>query len=246
MHVLSRGLSRFTAKVSKAIDTAGTFDEYAAKALEGIMERQNQPPSLPGRVFSAISPFAAWHLLSPTETEERVKEVFITTATRISTKVNVLIGDSFELAHDLDSVEETLDHIKEITTDELGDLPRHFVLGALWLSLVRPDDHHEYQSHKTLLEDMCRFYDSSSRVVQETVAALNHVEAELGEFRDDFATPGLTLNEYPLEVIVKLLRMSAERLERGKKDLDRIEGGGKPFQEKKQGTIIKTGAKRNN
>ena len=99
------------------------------------------------------------------------------------------------------------------------------VLGALWTRLARPDDYEEHKSHTSLLTDMTEFYEKSSYVMQETIAALNHVEAELSEFRDDFATPGLILKDNPLEVIIALLRKSGQRLEAGKTKLERIEEG---------------------
>ena len=59
-----------------------------------------------------------------------------------------------------------------------------------------------------------------------TTAALNRVEAGLGKFRDDFATPGLSLKDGALEVVVALLRNSGQRLEAGKTKLKYIEEGG--------------------
>jgi hypothetical protein len=60
--------------------------------------------------------------------------------------------------------------------------------------------------------------------VKETIAALSHVEAELSEFRDEFATSGLILKDYSLEVIIALLKDSGERLEGRKRELEHFEG----------------------
>jgi hypothetical protein len=143
----ARGLSRFTAKVGKSIDTVHTFDEYAAKALESIAERQRNPPALVRRAISAISPFAAFALAYADNSEEQVKHLFITTAARISDKVKLLIDDSFDLTHNLDTIQETLDQIKELAINEIGDLPRMDVLGALWTRLARADDYEQHKSH---------------------------------------------------------------------------------------------------
>ena len=75
---------------------------------------------------------------------------------------------------------------------------------------------------------MTAFYENSANVMKETTAALNHVEAELSEFRDDFATPGLILKDHPLEVIIAMLRNSGQRLEAGKLRLELIEEGDRP------------------
>ena len=221
-------MSRFTARVGKSIDTARAFDAYAVKALEGIAEDRQTPPTLPGRVLSAIGPFAAFELARADDREEEVKQIFIVTATRISDKVQLLVADAFDLSHSLDTIQEILDHIQEIAGDEFRNLPRRKILEALWVWLAHPDDHAELKSHKVLLNEMVKFYESSSNVMKETTAALNHVEAELTELRDDFATPGLILKDYPLEVIIELLRLSAERLGEGRSRLRHVEEGGRP------------------
>jgi hypothetical protein len=222
----ARGLSRFTAKVGKSIDTVHTFDEYAVKALESIAEWQRNPPALVRRAISAISPFAAFALANADSSEEQVKHLFIITAARISDKVKLLIDDSFDLTHKLDTIQETLDQIKELSINEIGDLPRMDVLGALWTRLACADDYEQHKSHTSLLTDMTDFYESSSSVMKETTEALNRVEAELSEFRDDFATPGLILKDHPLEVAIALLRKSGQRLEARKRKLEHIEEGG--------------------
>ena len=207
------------------------FDDYAVNALEGIAESQRNPPTLTSRLTWALSPFAAFSL-TDADTEEQVKQVFINMATRISGRVKLLLDDSFDLDHSLDRIQESLDRIQELSVDEVGDLPQMDVLGALWSQLTRPDDHAQYLSHTSLLQDLSGFYKSSSNVMKETTAALNHIEAELGEFRDDFATPGLTLKDEPLEVVLALLRTAGQRLEAGKTKLERIEEGGRPQREK--------------
>ncbi|ERF72861.1 hypothetical protein EPUS_09337 [Endocarpon pusillum Z07020] len=225
----ARDLSRFTARFGKSIDTIKTLDDYAVKALEDIPKRQRNQPNLAGQIISAFSPFAAFELAKNAgHKQEQVKHVFINTAARISDKVKLLIHDSFNLAHDLDIIQGTLDRIKELSIDEIGDLPSRDVLGALWTRLARANDYDRYKSHTSLLTELTGFYESSSNAVKVTMAALYRVEAELGEFRDDFAIPGLILKEFPFEVTIALLRNSGKRLEAGKRKLEHIEKGGRP------------------
>ena len=216
-------MSRFTAKVGKSIDIVQTFDEYAARALEDIAERQQNPSTLPSRVISAISLLAAFSLKNTDYYEEQVKRLFISTVDQIRGKVRLLIDDSFELAHGLNKVQQPLDRIKVLAINEIGDLPRMDALAALWTRLAPPDGYEQFKSHGSLLTDMTKFYEKSSYVMKETTAALNHVEAELSEFRDDFATPALILKNNPLEVLIALFRKSGQRLEVGKRKLEYIE-----------------------
>lgn len=178
--------------------------------------------------FGSINPFAAFSLANIDPADENVKQLFISTAIRISDRVKLLLEDSFDLSHNKDVIQETLDRIKELALGEVGNLPRLHVLGALWARLVRADDYEQHKPHTSLLTDMIDFYESSSKVMKETIVALSHVEAELGEFCDDFAAPGLILKDDPLEVIIALLRKSAQRLEVGKMKLEHIEEGKRP------------------
>ena len=62
-------------------------------------------------------------------------------------------------------------------------------------------------------------------MMKETTAALNRMEAELNEFRDDVVTPGLILKDESLKVIIALLRNSGQRLKAGKAKFEHIEEG---------------------
>ncbi|KAK4225380.1 hypothetical protein QBC38DRAFT_483122 [Podospora fimiseda] len=226
----ARGLSRFTAKVSKSVDMAKAFDQHAIKALEDIAkwEATHSVLSVSDRILSAImQPLGAFSSRRET-TEDKVKEVFLLTATKIGDKVHMLMEESWTLNHNLEKVHETLDTIKEIAVGGFGELPHHNVLGALWMSLAHPDDHAKLKTHKDLLVDMTNFYKKSSEVMEKTTAALNRIDAELGEFRDDFATPGLIMRDNSLDIIIDMLRLSAVRLEAGNLNLRRVEEGGRP------------------
>lgn len=215
----AKGLSRFTAKTYKTIDTVVTFNNYAANKLEGIADRQNRPLSLPGRILTAISPRGALNIMSTGQTEEQVKKVILITSTRIADKVRVLSVEAFEQDRNLILIVETLDRIKELCQDELDDLPSWGILSVLWALLAGSEEYDEYKSHKVLLQDLEQFFYSATEVVKQTTVALNRMNAELEEFREEFATPGLILGEDPLEVIVASLRKAAERLEGGGKGL---------------------------
>lgn len=220
-----RDLSRFTAKVGKSIDACLTFDEYAVKTLEGIASREQQVPTLQQKAISFLNPLSAFQLPSAAQIETELKHIFLSTSTRIADKVKLLIDDCFDLDHGLDKIQETLDRLKELAVDEVGDLPKMDVLRALWIRLAHADDYIQYKSHETLLTDVTDFYKRSSEVMQETFIALNRMEAELLEFRDDFATPGLVLKEQPLELTIELLRKAVHRLESGKIRFDSMEAG---------------------
>ena len=192
-------------------------------------DHQKKPLGLSERVLSTVNPLSALQLSITDHSEEHVKGVFISIAHQISQGVQVLIEDSFELGHNLDAIYEILRRIKELTVEELGDISYDDLLSTIWTFLIHNGEFFEQKSHTALLTDMNGFYKNSSSVLEETVAALNRIGAELSEFRDDYETPALILKDQPLEVTVALLRKSGQRLEAGKRKLNFIEeGAGRP------------------
>ncbi len=233
-------MSQFTAKVGKSTDKVNALNDYAVKNLEGIAEQRQNPPTLPNRMLLAISPFAAFRPPNADDSEEQVKKIVIDTANGIADKVKVLQSASFDITHSLDTIQSTLDRIQELAVDEIGTQPRMDVLGALWARLAHPDDYKEHKSHSSLLTDMTSFYESASYVMQETTASLNGVEANLDEFYDDLSTPGLTLRDQPLEIIVAQFKGSSRRLEASKEKLELIEGGERPRGDDVKKVVTKT------
>jgi hypothetical protein len=211
----ARGYSRLTAKTRKTVDTVASFDDYAANALLGIAERRNASQTLPGRIINALQPYGAWDLIAIEGTEQQVKDVFLFASTRITSKVQDLLVESRTQWHHIEEINVILERIKELCRDELGDIPKLDILSALWQWLARHDDYKEQKANLALLKDLTKFYISAEKVMEHTTKQLNRFEAELEEFRDDFASPGLILKDYPLEFIVGMWRKAGKRLEGG-------------------------------
>ena len=229
-------MSLFTAKVGKTIDKVKIFDDYAVKALEEIAEGQRNSRTLSGRLTSVLitvlrsvfSPLAAFRIGDADYTEEQAKHVCIDTATRISEIVKALLNDAFSLDHSLQKISQSLEHISGLSQNERDEIPEKDVLSALWSHLTRPDAYVQYKSHDLLLKDLAGYFKSAETVLKHTMAALLRIEGELTEIRDDYATPGLTMKDEPLEIVVASLRKAGQRLEEGKTHLEKIEGGGRP------------------
>ena len=65
--------------------------------------------------------------------------------------------------------------------------------------------------------------------MEETIHALNRVEADLNGFHDDYAKPALLLTANDtLAVVSGELRRAGQRLQAGEADLRRVETGQKP------------------
>ena len=193
--------------------------------LEATKYQQEHPPSVPKAALKALSPLSAFKAAGDMATEKELKNVFLGTTSRVANELSPLSKEAFELDHRLEQIHTNLDWIKELTMEEMGDLPQMDILAELWTQLARADDYATYQSHKHLLADLTEFYRRANEVMTITVAALNRIDSELDEFRDEYATPGLVLQDYPLEIIISMTRNSIKRLERGRMVMDGIEGG---------------------
>lgn len=219
----ARGLSRFTAKVSKSVDAVITIDEHVARKLEVAVDVQTQPRSLPGAIVKMLNPVSAFRVSTNGFSDEELKEIFLKSTSRIATEIHPLIAEAFELRELLDVIQTNLDRIQELTHDELGDLPRKEVLALLWSQLARADEYAQYKNHKQLLGDLTKFYQDAGEVMKVTGYALDRSEVELETFRDEFSAPSLVMREDPLEVIIARLRSSTKRLEAGRRVMDGVE-----------------------
>ena len=215
-----RALSRFSAKVTKSVDAVVTIDRHSVKKLESAIDRASKPPSFANTVIQAFNPIALF--TDPSlETQDQMKKEFMYITSRMARELSPLNRAAFELDSNLEDIKGILDRIAELSLDEFGDLPRMQLLSKIWTQLARPDDYAEYQSHKTLLDDLLVFYWAASGTVKETVETLRDVDAEVSEFRDEYAKPALVGHDQPVEVAVGLLKGAIERLEYGRRGMRR-------------------------
>ena len=195
------------------------------KKLEAIEDRQNQLPSLQQAALNMLRPFSAFRSTGNALTEKNLKEVFLTATSRIADRLPPCIADAWELHGLFKKIQSTLDQIQKLALDEMGDLPQTAILASWWNQFARPDEHSENRSHKELLEDLTRSYRSLGERTVDTISALMKIKSELKEFRDEYASAKLVWRELPLKVIMSAIRKSTERLELGRRTLERIEEG---------------------
>ena len=84
----------------------------------------------------------------------------------------------------------------------------------------------QHQPHTSLLAKMTEINENSSNVMKGVIAALNHVEAELG------CTPQLSGNSWidlkgqSLDVIIAPWKKAGQQLKASKAKLEHVDGGG--------------------
>ena len=160
-------------------------------------------------------------------TEEQLKEVFLVATSQIAGRLPPCITDAWELHGLFQKIQMSLERIQELAIDEMGDLPQMAVLSSLWNQVARADEYAEHKSHKQLLQDLTGFYRSLGQRTVDTISTLKRITAELKELRDEYASARLVLRDFSLKVIMSTLRKATERLEAGRRALDRIEDGGR-------------------
>lgn len=221
----ARGLSRFYAKTGKAVDKIIAFDRYMTRDIEALEGLQNNQYSLRALAVNALNPLGALKHATPDRVERDLKETFLKTSTGISNNIQPLIEDAAALDTLLSIIQTILDQIHALAKEEERDLPHMQTLASFWARLARADDFAQYKSHEGLLLDMVQFYERAGVVMRETKAALGRIDAELKEFRDEYATPGLVLRDFEIGLSVAMLRDATGRLEGGRAEMNRVRIG---------------------
>lgn len=195
---LHSGLSDFTANVSSTASWVRWWDMDLARGLDNLAKRQrdSMEAGLAHRALATMRPLAAFSAFD--RTEDRVKELFVTTTNRVIGRVNLLVDSAEALLQGFQDIQDVLDHIKATAITEIGDLPTQSVLGALWVFLSLPDDR-EYagMSHETLLRDLMQFYTTASGLMRDVIMALLRARAELEELDIEQVNPNICSRTAP-------------------------------------------------
>lgn len=154
-----------------------------------------------------------------------MKEIFLTATSQVANRLPPCIADAWDLHGLFENIQSTLDRIQELALDEMGDLPQMAILAAWWNQLARADEHSENRSHKELLEGLTRIYKSLGERTVDTISALRKISSGLKEFRDEYASAKSVWREFSFKIIISAIRTSTERLESGRRTLERIEDG---------------------
>ncbi|MCJ1385674.1 hypothetical protein MMC17_008797 [Xylographa soralifera] len=222
-----RYMSRFTVKYNKLIDRLEAYNRRAISDLGHLRQRRRNPTFL-AQIVSATTPMT---LFGYDLNEDQAKEMIFSIAAKISADVQPLLEQSQEISYTLDQITGALDEIGKMTIEELGALPRHQRLRAIWDQMSPNKDYALFKSHASLLEELVHSHEIVSAVMKYTITALLRVEAELESIHDDYATPALIMQDDPFHDAQKTFELSTKRLIAAKSGLDqgenRLELGGR-------------------
>lgn len=209
------------AGVASLSDAVIAVSQWADRNLEKIQQLENKRPSALQIISSALLPLSTSNGLS-LRSEDELKEVFIRITSELEEGARNLMKYIGTLNYQFEMIKLKLNKTGTyLQKEEHGEKWREKdVLPRLWMKLISPDDHVNYKDHRLLLSDLTDFYKIAMDVTQSTEGGLKNLSAHLRQMRDNLATPGLVLRDRPLEVSMKMLRGSIERIENSRKEID--------------------------
>lgn len=203
------------AGVASLSDAVIAVSQWADRKLEKIQLLENKAPSMLEIISSAL-------LLASTSnnlllrTEDELKDVFIRITSELEEGARNLMKYIGTLSFQFETIKLKLNK----TGTYLKKEEEQDVLPQLWMRLVSPNDHLNYKDHRLLLSDLTGFYDIAMNVTQSAERGVKDLGVHLRQMRDNLATPGLVLRDRFLEVSMKMLRGSIERIEKSRKEIN--------------------------
>lgn len=209
------------AGVASLSDTVIAVSQWADRNLEKIQLLENKAPSMLEIISSALLPASTSNSLL-LRTEDGLKDVFIRITSELEEGARNLMKYIGTLSFQFETIKLKLNKTgtylqKEESGEKWGERD---VLPQLWMRLIRPDDHLNYKDHRLLLSDLTVYYEIAMNVTQSAERGVKDLTAHLRRMRDNLATPGLVLRDRPLEVSMKMLRGSIERIEKSRKEIN--------------------------
>ena len=173
-------------------------------------------------VFEPLSTLSPNGVARP---DEELKEVLLGTASQVTRKVAAHLDIAGELDRDFDKILDTLEEIHRMATEEFGSIHWTDSLPFLWTKFAHKDDHKyvAVQNNKQRLEELTRMLHTARYLTKDIISTLLTIERESAEFRDARGALHVDMRGLSLNAIAERTRKSAERLQWGKRSLERIE-----------------------
>lgn len=213
-----RGLQRFSAKVSGAVDNVMAVNDYALHAIEAA----NKPPS--ALIVRTLWPFATNNAEA---TKEVVTKTFMDAMSALSLNMRRLVVEAEVSLGDLEQLEERLSSLAELIAREDSAISstKADLLADLWTRLggnrkaVRG-----LNGHLALLKGLGAYRQQAVTHVMAALQTLQGMSEEMEELRARVAAPELIGERIPIEVHMKSIRSGLDRLkERRVKAIEREE-----------------------
>lgn len=142
----------------------------------------------------------------------------------VTNSTNEIVQTSYELSVRIDIFIEILDKINEIVADDVGNLPRKYVLDGVLARAICEDLKYSNRRHRAAN------YFANFQIVKECIGVLIDLKEKLEVFRDDIATRELTMEGDAIDAhFARLMKLAKEKFN-ATRGLESPEVGDQPLE----------------
>ena len=221
----SMDLSRYNSRIGATMDRIIATNTWTMAVLSGISEQEASYGAL-DHVYGALTrPFIA----PPPTLQQRVFDQYLLHVTKNKEEITKLIETAVALLAVLQNLDERLDTIYQIATNDDMTITKNQeeLLAQLWTKLGGNNAKvkaHNKQLH--LLRNISAYRKKALMHVSETLMKLREIQAELENLRENVAAPEVLgwRDELPMAYHLDLIEKGVERLKRARGESMRVEG----------------------
>lgn len=206
------------------MDSVRSFDRHILQEFDRFSNEDIFGRPFQRGLLSALLPFAAFSAFS--ETGDIVTGLMSDATSHASTRINSLLELLLSVESKLSSIQWALEEVRKEAAGAIGgDREARDALRALWTHLAQLSDRIYLirKPHATQLRQLTDVYQTAREMTGRALAVLRHADHEVREFNYAYryADPIVLLQEHPIMTIADKVRHIMEKLEQGRKDLDR-------------------------
>jgi hypothetical protein len=221
----SMDLSRYNSRIGATMDRIIATNTWTMAVLSGLSEQEASYGAI-DHIYSALTrPFVA----PPLSLQQRVFDQYLLHVTKNKEEITRLIETAVALLSVLQNLDERLDTIYQIATNDDVTITRNQeeLLAQLWTKLGGNNAKvkaHNKQLH--LLRNISAYRKKALMHVSETLLKLREIQAELENLREGVAAPEVLgwRDELPMTYHLDLIEKGVERLRRARGESMRVEG----------------------
>ncbi|KAF2128227.1 hypothetical protein P153DRAFT_343515 [Dothidotthia symphoricarpi CBS 119687] len=218
-------LSRYNSRIGATMDRVIATNTWTMAVLSGISEKEASV----GAVSRAFSSMTGVFIAPPPTLQQRIFDQYLLHVSQNKEEITRLIETAQALLQVLQNLDERLDTIYQIATNDDTTITKNQdeLLSSLWTKLggnsasVRAN-----KSHLHLLRDIAGYRRKALKHVSQTLLKLQEIQAQLENLREGVAAPEVLgwRDEVPLTYHLDVIEKAVDRLRVSRGESMRVEG----------------------
>ncbi|KAF2112099.1 hypothetical protein BDV96DRAFT_581118 [Lophiotrema nucula] len=222
----SEDLVKYNSKVGNTMDKVININAWTVRHLTGL-ESKEASYGLVSRALSAINPLQVF-VASPSLQRE-IFEIYVLHVRDVKNEIEALIQVSEALLMILQNLDDRLDFIADLATQDDQHLSRAHdeLLSLLWTRLGgNKDDKKALERSLALLREVTASRKHAVTLVQTTVLKLKEINAEVENLRDGVSAPEVLgfSERIPIEYHINAVKAQLERLSKARGEQQTLQG----------------------